>query len=117
MHLACSCTPDQQRHVNTILLKLFGVEDHLIEGWCDKTAQAHNISVILFHAVDDGLTALHHSHVNHSVIVAAEHYPDYVLAYVVHVTFYGGENNCAVVLGLAIIDLASCCFLCLHEGR
>lgn len=66
--------------------------------------------------VNDSLATLHDAHVDHFVVVAAEHDSNDVLSDVVHVTLHCGQHNSAVVFRPAVNSIISQEFFCLHEG-
>ena len=73
-----------------MFLELFGIENHLIEGWSDQAREANNISLLPLASVNNILTTLHDTHVNNFVVVATKDDSNDVLTNIMHVSFHGG---------------------------
>jgi len=72
MHFWSSGSTNQQWDFQSSFLKLFGIEDHFIKRWSDKSWKTNNISFFSKTGINDWLNTAHDSHVDDSVIVASK---------------------------------------------
>ncbi len=93
MQLACGCSAYHYWYVQPGFRQFVRHIDHLFETWSDESAKPDDVHVFLLSFLHNLFCRHHHTHVNHFIVVAGQDYTHNVLAYVMHVALYGGQEN------------------------
>ena len=106
---------DQQRHIPAFFLHRSRNDNHLLQRRRDQAAQTDDVRITLLRFRQNRFARHHHTQVDHSEIVAAQHDGDNVLSNVVNVSFDRGDQEgppCTVFL--RPVGKLSGCF---HNGH
>src|SRR3990172_5693723 len=95
MHARSSGAADQERDRETFALHLARDMSHFLQRRRDEARQADDVGILAARDFQYFLRRHHDAEVDHLVVVALEHHGDDVLADVVHVALYRGDDHLA----------------------
>ncbi len=85
--------PYEQRYPESASFHQTGHVTHLVKRRSDKSAESHEVGILLDGTRHDILTGHHDPHIDHVNPVATHYHTHYVLAYIMYIALNGGYDH------------------------